>query len=135
MRLDHGPGRRLLRLCDLRGHRRVRLVSRLGGVLAAAVVIGGCAKPTGMKDGAAIGSAIGAAAGAVADGGRGAGLGAAAGLLLGGIMGMVLTDPEARGPDRDADEVSDAQDNCPDVPNKRQEDSDGDGRGDACSDD
>ena len=113
----------------------MRLVSRLGGVLAAAVMIGGCAKPTGMKDGAAIGSAIGAAAGAVADGGRGAGLGAAAGLLLGGIMGMVLTDPEARGPDRDADEVSDAQDNCPDVPNKRQEDSDGDGRGDACSDD
>ena len=113
----------------------MRLASALGGVLAGALVLGGCAKPTGMKDGAAIGTAIGAAAGAVADGGRGAGLGAAAGLLLGGLVGILLGDPDARGPDRDGDGVADVQDNCPDVPNRMQGDRDGDGRGDRCSDD
>jgi hypothetical protein len=34
--------------------------------------------------------------------------------------------------DADADEIPDAFDNCPDVPNVVQEDSDGDGAGDAC---
>jgi hypothetical protein len=39
------------------------------------------------------------------------------------------------GSDSDADGVSDAEDNCPDVPNPGQEDTNGAGRGDACDED
>ena len=44
-------------------------------------------------------------------------------------------DPEARGPDSDGDEISDRQDNCARIPNRDQQDADGDGRGDACDPD
>ncbi|MBI4518127.1 MAG: thrombospondin type 3 repeat-containing protein [Deltaproteobacteria bacterium] len=36
--------------------------------------------------------------------------------------------------DRDGDGVADSADNCPDVPNMTQQDTDGDGRGDWCDD-
>ncbi len=85
-----------------------------------------------MKDGAVIGTGVGATGGAVAGGGGGAALGAAAGFVLGAVTGVLLADPDARGPDGDGDEVADLQDNCPEVPNRGQQDSDGDGRGDAC---
>ncbi len=88
-----------------------------------------------MKDGALIGTGVGATGGAVAGGGGGAARGAAAGFVLGAVTGVLLADPEARGPDSDGDEVADLQDNCPEVPNRDQQDSDGDGRGDACDGD
>ncbi len=53
-------------------------------------------------------------------------------MFVGALIGTWLADPEAEGPDRDGDKISDAQDNCPDVPNKDQQDADGNGRGDAC---
>ena len=99
------------------------------GLLAASLA---CASP-GMKEGSVLGTALGAAAGAVANGSDGALAGALAGLVGGALLGVLLGDPDARGPDSDADDVSDLQDNCPDVPNSDQQDSDGDGRGDACS--
>ncbi len=92
-----------------------------------------CATP-GLKDGAAIGAGLGTATGSAvsSDHGAGAAVGLAAGAVLGALIGVWLADPEAEGPDRDGDEISDAQDNCPDVPNEDQQDVDGDGRGDAC---
>ena len=66
------------------------------------------------------------------DHGAGAALGFAAGAFLGAWIGKWIADPEAKGPDRDGDRISDAQDNCPDVSNKDQQDIDGNGRGDAC---
>ena len=92
-----------------------------------------CATP-GLKDGAAIGAGVGAATGAAvsSDSGAGAALGFAVGAFLGGWIGKWIADPEAGGPDRDGDRISDAQDNCPDVSNKDQQDIDGNGRGDAC---
>ncbi|MCZ6714038.1 MAG: thrombospondin type 3 repeat-containing protein [Deltaproteobacteria bacterium] len=66
------------------------------------------------------------------DHGAGAALGFAAGAFLGAWIGKWIADPEAEGPDRDGDRISDAQDNCPDVSNKDQQDIDGNGRGDAC---
>jgi hypothetical protein len=119
---------------DLRRERRLRLRAA-GPVLLMAALAGSaaCATP-GLKDGAAIGAlAGGAAGGAVASNhAGGAALGALIGAALGAGIGVAVADPEARGPDSDADRVSDAQDNCPDVPNSDQQDSDGDGRGDAC---
>ena len=76
----------------------------------------------GVLGGGAVGS----------DSGRGAAIGLLAGILAGALLGVWLADPEARGPDADGDEVSDLQDNCPRVPNPRQQDADGDGVGDAC---
>ena len=50
-----------------------------------------------------------------------------------GWRGFVI--PVNVGPDRDGDGVPDARDNCPDVFNPSQRDSDGDGHGDACDQD
>ncbi|MBW2280224.1 MAG: hypothetical protein JRG76_11285 [Deltaproteobacteria bacterium] len=86
-----------------------------------------------MKEGAAIGAVTGAGVGVVVGGGGGAAVGAASGAVVGGFVAPWIADPDARGPDRDGDEVSDKQDNCPDVSNDDQQDVDGDGRGDACS--
>ena len=107
---------------------------RVGGPATALglLTLVACATP-GLKDGAAVGFLTGASAGAIAGGGAGAAIGAAGGSLVGGTIGALIGDPEARGPDSDGDKVSDRQDNCPDVPNKDQQDSDGDGVGDACS--
>jgi hypothetical protein len=101
-------------------------------VACLALAVAACATP-GQKDGAAIGSAIGGGGGAIVGGGAGAAIGFGGGLLIGAVVGRFLGDPDSRGPDRDGDEVADLQDNCPDVPNGDQQDSDGDGRGDACS--
>jgi hypothetical protein len=103
-------------------------------LVAAALALGflACATP-GQKDGGAAGLVLGAGTGAVVGGGVGAAIGAVGGALIGGTVGRLIADPEARGPDRDGDEVSDQQDNCPDVANDDQQDIDGDGRGDACS--
>jgi hypothetical protein len=103
---------------------RRALVAGVGLALAT-----GCATP-GVKDGGVLGALGGTAVGAVAGN---AAIGAGAGLALGALVGKWIADPEASGPDRDEDQISDAQDNCPDVWNKGQQDSDGDGRGDACS--
>ena len=105
---------------------RVVLLCGLIGALA-------CATP-GLMDGAAIGAGVGTATGSAvsSDHGAGAAVGFAAGAFLGALIGTWLADPEADGPDRDGDKISDAQDNCPDVSNKDQQDADGNGRGDAC---
>jgi hypothetical protein len=112
-----------------------RAIDRRGrrlGLLAAACTLVCCASP-GLKEGAAIGAVTGAGVGAVVGGGGGAAVGAASGAVVGGFVAPWIADPDARGPDRDGDEVSDKQDNCPDVSNDDQQDVDGDGRGDACS--
>ena len=103
--------------------------------LAAVLLLLGCAKPTGMKDGAAIGAGLGAAVGGVSSSnhGGGAAWGALAGGILGGGIGALIADPESRGPDTDGDGIADSQDNCPEIPNRGQDDSDGDGRGDLCA--
>jgi hypothetical protein len=103
-------------------------LERALGALVCLGLAAGCATP-GLKDGGAIGALGGTAIGAVAGN---AAIGAGAGLVLGALVGRWIADPEARGPDRDEDQISDAQDNCPDLWNKDQQDSDGDGRGDAC---
>ena len=115
-------------MSDLRGEQRLRLIAR--GVPAALLVFAlgsGCATP-GLREGAVAGAATGAALGAAV-------AGAAAGGLLGALVGAAIADPKARGPDRDADGVADAQDNCPDRPNRSQQDVDGNGVGDACDPD
>ena len=103
------------------------LVVGLSGSLA-------CATP-GVVDGAAIGAGLGAAGGAAtsSNSGQAAVVGGLAGLLVGGLIGWWLGDPEGKGPDADGDRVPDLQDNCPDVPNRGQQDSNGDGQGDACT--
>ena len=124
-------------MSDLRGEQRLRLIAR--GVPAALLVFAlglGCATP-GLREGAVAGAATGAALGAAVAGesGPGALAGAAAGGLLGALVGAAIADPKARGPDRDADGVADAQDNCPDRPNRSQQDVDGNGVVDACDPD
>ena len=111
----------------MKGPGAVLGLTALAGVLA-------CATP-GLRDGGAIGAGVGAAAGAAANSserGTAALVGLAAGALAGALIGVWLADPEARGPDSDGDKIADAQDNCPGIPNKDQQDADGDGRGDAC---
>ena len=103
----------------------------VGLAVGVATPIVGCANP-GLKEGAAAGALLGAGTGAALGGGAGAAIGAGAGAVVGGFVGPLVADPESRGPDRDADGVSDLQDNCPNVPNDDQQDVDGDGRGDAC---
>ena len=78
--------------------------------------------------------ALGAAA-VSSDRGAGALIGLLGGAALGALLGVLLADPEARGPDTDGDEISDRQDNCAKIPNRDQQDADGDGRGDACDPD
>jgi hypothetical protein len=98
------------------------------------VTVLGCSAP-GVKDGAVMGGALGGAVGAAANGsGRGDGLlgGAAIGAALGGLVGWWVGDRDARGPDADGDRIRDRQDNCPQQRNSDQQDSDGNGRGDAC---
>ena len=143
LRRDHVPRGQLLRVLDLWGYRRLRVADRACAryrglattALAVAFLVLGCAKPTGMKDGATIGVVLGAALGSTNDSSRagGAAIGALAGGILGAGLGVLIADPDARGPDTDADGISDRQDNCPQVPNRGQQDSDGDGRGDACA--
>ena len=105
----------------------ILIVVGLSGSLA-------CTTP-GVVDGAAIGAGVGAAGGAASSSERGqaALVGGLAGLVVGGLIGWWLGDPEGKGPDTDGDRVPDLQDNCPDVPNRGQQDSNGDGRGDACT--
>ncbi len=107
-------------------------IARAAASLALAALLVGCATP-GIKEGAVLGTAAGAAVGAAANGSDGALAGGVLGAVIGALLGVWLGDPDARGPDSDGDQVSDVQDNCPHTPNKRQQDSDGDGRGDACS--
>ena len=111
-------------------------MARLGlsSIAVVTLLAAACAKPVGMKDGAAIGAGLGAAVGGVSSSNHvgGAAIGALTGGILGGGIGIVVADPESRGPDTDADGISDLQDNCPRVPNRGQQDSDGNGRGDAC---
>ena len=121
----------MLRLRDLRRDRGLRLSRSFAAIL---LLLGSCAT-AGVKDGAAIGAITGAAAGAASssdDRGERARNGAVVGLILGAVIGYLIADPEARGPDGDGDEISDVQDNCPEVPNRDQQDADGDGAGDAC---
>ncbi len=110
----------------MRGRDRRRVL------LVAGLALAGCAAP-GRKEGAVAGAVLGAGVGAVAGGGGGAAIGAGAGAVVGGVVGPLVSDPESRGPDSDADGVSDLQDNCVDVSNDDQQDVDGDGVGDACS--
>ena len=111
-------------------------MARLGisAIALVASLAAACAKPVGMKDGAAIGAGLGAVIGGVSSSNHAGGtaIGALTGGILGGGIGIVVADPESRGPDTDADGISDLQDNCPRVPNRGQQDSDGNGRGDAC---
>ncbi len=86
-----------------------------------------------MKDGFITGAATGAGIGAVVNGGPGAAAGAVIGSVVGASTAYAIGDPESRGPDTDGDRISDQQDNCPDISNKGQSDSNGDGIGDACS--
>ena len=99
-------------------------------MLIAAVLLG-CAAP-GAKEGSLLGALAGAGVGSVVGGASGAVVGGAVGAVAGVFIAPVIADPEARGPDRDSDGISDRQDNCPDVANRDQQDSDGDARGDAC---
>jgi hypothetical protein len=61
-----------------------------------------------------------------------AGVGAVLFGTLGALIGIMVADPEGVGPDADGDRITDIQDNCPRVANDDQQDSDGDGVGDAC---
>lgn len=108
-------------------------ISRIALLLLLLLAGAGCANP-GVRDGGAAGAIVGGAAGAAAasNAAAGAAIGGAAGALIGAAIGALVADPAARGPDSDGDRVSDAQDNCPDVPNRDQQDVDGDGRGDRC---
>jgi len=106
-------------------------LTHLVAALACLFLTSACITP-GLKDGAAIGGVVGAAVGGVAGGGGGALVGAGAGLVVGGVAGTLITDRDAKGPDRDGDGVSDVQDNCPDISNDTQQDANGNGRGDAC---
>lgn len=110
------------------------VTQRAGGAALLLLACSACVTP-GLKEGALAGVAVGAGTGAAvsSDSGTGALVGAGVGGVLGALLGVRIADPEAKGPDGDGDRVSDAQDNCPGVPNKDQQDSDGDGRGDACS--
>lgn len=109
------------------GSLRVRRSLLLGVVL----VTGACATP-GVREGLAAGGVLGAAVGA-GGGVGGAALGAAGGAVVGAVVGAAVTDRERFGPDADGDGVADSQDNCPAIPNRDQQDVDGDGRGDPCS--
>lgn len=104
---------------------------RVALLMAPLILCLACATP-GLKDGAAIGAAFGGVVGATSGGGDGAAIGALAGAVLGAVVGRITADPEARGPDSDSDGIADLQDNCPEIPNRTQQDVDGDGRGDAC---
>jgi len=124
----------VLRLRHLRGDGRLRLIA--AALLLTVLQVGTACGTPGLKDGAALGSAVGGVVGALAsskDRASSVVSGAVAGGVLGAIVGALSADREAGGPDSDGDRISDVQDNCPDVPNRDQQDVDGDGRGDACS--
>ena len=128
----------MLRVPDLRRDWGVRVAAVLpalpstalcGALLVAAL---GCATP-GVKEGAFGGMVVGGAIG-TAGGAGGVAVGALTGGIAGALIGSAIADRESRGPDSDGDGISDAQDNCPSVWNTDQQDWNGDGRGDACSD-
>jgi len=117
----------------MRRDRRLRLI-QLALTVSVLQVGSACTVP-GLKDGAAIGGLLGSLIGALAGSdNRSSSIsgGAAAGIVLGAIVGTLASDRDAAGPDSDGDRISDLQDNCPDTPNRDQQDVDGDGRGDAC---
>ena len=106
-----------------------------GAVALGAAALVACSTP-GAKDGGTIGAISGAAVGAL--GGESnpvvaAGVGAILFGTLGALIGIMIADPEGVGPDGDGDGITDVQDNCPRVANPDQQDSDGDGSGDACT--
>ena len=119
----------------VRRDRRLRLRSiGRGAVALVATALVGCATP-GAKDGGAIGAISGAvigAAGGDSNRATAALVGATLGGVFGALIGIIVADPDAAGPDSDGDRISDVQDNCPAIANDDQQDSDGDGKGDAC---
>ncbi len=102
-----------------------------GGAIVLALTSCSCAT-AGLKEGAVLGTLAGSLAAVAAGSSDRIANSAALGLVLGAALGTCLTDRAAAGPDDDGDGVANTQDNCPNAPNKDQQDVDGNGVGDAC---